>query len=307
MKKFKYLFVCLILCMMMSVGCGQDDEELASGTGIYYLNTDGTGLVKEKYKITGDSTKDTINRIFEEMQKPTDSIDYISPFPENVKVEDWTLKSTMMNIYFNVNYNNMSAASKVLLRAAIIQTMTQVEGVEYVAFHAAGQPVTDESGKEIGYQNEEDFVQNIGSTLHSYQKRDLKLYFVNSDGDKLKTEKVNVRYNSNISVEKLVVEQLIDGPSKEGLQATFPTDTKVLGISVKDGVCYVNFDEHFRTAPIAVEPRLTIYSLVNSIVETGNVTKVQILINGEANVKYQDSIDLSQPFSRDLDITEEEE
>ena len=53
--------------------------------------------------------------------------------------------------------------------------------------------------------------------------------------------------------------------------------------------------------------KLTIYSLVNSIVDGGGAMKVQILVNGETNVKYHETIELSQPFSRNLEIIKEEE
>jgi germination protein M len=166
--------------------------------------------------------------------------------------------------------------------------------------------VTDDKGVEIGYQGKEDFVQNIGTNLHSYQKGELKLYFVCSEGDKLKSKNVSVRYNSNMSIEKVIVKELLDGPSDKDLQATFPADTKVLSVSVKDSVCYVNFDEDFLKNQCMVDPNLMVYSLVNSIIEGGNVSKVQILVNGEANVKYQETIDFSQPFSRNLDVVEGE-
>ena len=107
-----------------------------------------------------------------------------------------------------------------------------------------------------------------------------------------------------MSVEKLIVEELIEGPGGNDLLATFSPKTKVLGVSVKDGICYVNFDEDFLKDTVAIDPKLTVYSLVNSIVESGNATKVQILVNGEMNIKYQEAVDLNQPFSRNLDIIE---
>ena len=110
-----------------------------------------------------------------------------------------------------------------------------------------------------------------------------------------------------MSIEKLIVEELIEGPMSSQLQKTFSEKTKILGVSVKDGICYVNFDENFLTNHVALDPNLTVYSLVNSIVQGGVATKVQILVNGETNVKYHETIDLSQPFSRDLEIIKEEE
>jgi len=306
MKRMKYIFCCMILSMLFLTGCGDDDEKIVEGTGIFYLNTDGTGLVKEKYKIKGATVEEQIDRILDEMQKETDTIDFVTPFPEGVEIEEWQLKNSMLSVYFNEKYNKLTASSEVLLRAALVQTLVQLDDIRYISFYADGKPIVDSKGEEIGYQNEDDFVQNIGSSLHSYQKGELTLYFANSDGTKLKSETVSVRYNSNMSKEKLIVEELIDGPVSAGLQATFPTNTKILGVSVKDNNCYVNLDVDFLNTPVAVDPKLTIYSLVNSIVEGGGATKVQILVNGETNVKYQESIDLSKSFSRDLDIIEEE-
>ena len=93
--------------------------------------------------------------------------------------------------------------------------------------------------------NDEYFVQNIGSTLHTYQSVDLELYFANSEGDKLVTETEHVRYNSNTLKEKLIVEELMKGPFAETHKKVIPMDTVLLGVSVKDDVCYVNFDNGF--------------------------------------------------------------
>ena len=53
-----------------------------------------------------------------------------------------------------------------------------------------------------------------------------------------------------------------------------------------------------------VSPELTVYSLVNSIVEAGDANEVQISVNGETDVKYQGVIDLSKPLSRNLELEE---
>ncbi len=88
----------------------------------------------------------------------------------------------------------------------------------------------------------------------------------------------------------------------EGNKSVIPTGTKVLSVSVRDGVCYVNFDDGFLKVADGVEPRITIYALVNSIAGGGETSQVQILVNGETNINYHETIDLSKPLSRDLDL-----
>ena len=54
-----------------------------------------------------------------------------------------------------------------------------------------------------------------------------------------------------------------------------------------------------------IQPEVTIYSIVNSIIRGGSASKVQILVNGDSNLKYQDQVDLSQPLTEREDIVED--
>ena len=304
--KILYILLCILLTAFLLAGCGKGRKPEVSGTFIYYVNSEGTGLEKEEYDIRGEGTNDEIDAILMDMRKKPESDDLKSAFPKQVKVEDWKLDKGRLDLHFGEEYAEMDTASEILLRAAVVQTLEQIAGVDYVGFYIGDAPLTDKDGNEFGYLHGDDFVKNTGSSLHSYQLANLHLYFVNKKGDRLGEEEVSVRYNSNMSVEKLVVEQLIKGPSMQEHQPALPPGTKLLGVSVKDGICYVNFDDGFLGPGYGVDPKLAVYSLVNSIVEAGNAGQVQISVNGETDVKYQEVIDLSKPLSRDLDLEEGE-
>ena len=49
---------------------------------------------------------------------------------------------------------------------------------------------------------------------------------------------------------------------------------------------------------------MTVYSIVNSLCELSNVNKVQISVKSSTNIIFRDTIDLSQPLERSLDIIE---
>ena len=243
--------------------------------------------------------------VLEEMQKEADSIDYRSAFPDHVSVTDWSLTDGRLDLTFSDSYLRMSKGEEVLLRAALVETLGQIKGVDEVGFFTGEGPLTDSDGQEIGYMSPEDFVQNTGSTLHSYQLQELKLYFAGEKGDCLEPETVSLRYNSSTSIEKLVVEQLIKGPEKEGMLAVIPPETRVLGVSVREHICYVNFDQEFLNGAPGVTPEATVYAIVNSLTESGNVSQVQISVNGESDIQYMNRIDLGKPLTRNPDLVEE--
>ena len=92
------------------------------------------------------------------------------------------------------------------------------------------------------------------------------------------------------------------GPLMEGAYPTINPSTKIISVSVKDGICYVNLGSDFLSQPNSVSAEVTIYSITNSLVELSNVNKVQISIGGETNITYREKIDLNNLFERNLDL-----
>ncbi len=149
------------------------------------------------------------------------------------------------------------------------------------------------------------FIENAGNEINAYEKVDLRLYFANEEGNLLVEENQrNVVYNSNIAMEKLVVEKLIEGPKAEGYYPTINPTTKIVSVTVKDGICYVNLSGEFLNQPYNVTSDVTIYSITNSLVELSNVNKVQISVDGETNIAYREKLSLNNVFERDLDMLE---
>jgi germination protein M len=196
----------------------------------------------------------------------------------------------------------------VLVRAAIVRTLTQIPEISYVAFTIQGEMLMDSAGNAVGPMAADTFIDNAGNEINAYEKVNLRLYFANEAGDSLVEEnRRNVVYNSNIPLEKLVVEQLIEGPMAEGGYPTINPLTKLVSVNVKDGVCYVDLSEDFLSQPYNVNSEVTIYSITNSLVELSNVNKVQISVNGETNISYRENIKLSTVFERNLDLLDTDE
>lgn len=291
MKKKIVLFLGIVLCIFC-VGCRAKRQQ-NSEMYLYSLNADGNALVQDTYPAMD---------IGELMGK----IKAHNVLPKGVEIEKYKMERLQLVLYFNDAYLEMNKSTEVLVRAALVQTMTQLSDVEFVSFYVANEPLRDNDGNLVGLMSAQDFVQNTGSSIDSYQTTELKLYFADKDGKQLKeTKKSNVRYNANTAIERLVVEQLMKGTSSSGTQSIIPKTTKLLGVSVKDGVCYVNFDSKFATDSYDLNPEVTIYAIVNSIIANANVTKVQILIEGANDAVYKNIVDLSKPLEWNVTLVKE--
>ncbi len=286
-------------------GCRKQQQVDESGYRIWYINQDETCLKYENKELQSKNEEGLLREMMEVMREtPTD--DELKPvIPEDVTLLDFDFEHNQLYLDFSPEYKKMPKVYEVLCRAAIVRTMGQIDGVEYVDFQVNGEPLTDLEGKEIGLMNEDQFIENAGEEINAYKTADLTLYFANKAGDKLVGQRVAMEYNSNISLEKLIVEQLIAGPPFEGAYPTIPSETKLLNISIKDKICYVNLDEGFLGTGYNVIESIPVYSIVNSLIENTDAQKVQISINGESNRMFRESINFDTIFEKNEGLIEQ--
>jgi germination protein M len=311
LKKFIMTVLLFLLCLMCT-SCSRQNSTAQKDTHavqVYYVNNDETAVVSEKYELTSDP-KDAdavIRELLEQMEKIPEKLEYEAPISGNVRLEKYALKDDILTLSFDAGYNNLDHTTEILDRAAMVRTLTQVTGVKYVSFLVGGEALTDESGKVVGNMSSDMFIYNAGNEINSYEKVQLTLYFTNQTGDGLIPVYRTVVYNSNISMERLVMEQLISGPNTNAAYPTLNPDTGVVSVTLRDGICYVDLDEKFEKDPYKVTAETAIYSIVNSLTDLVDVNKVQISVNGKTNIKFMDTMNLSNTYERNLEIIDKEQ
>lgn len=226
-------------------------------------------------------------------------LEYQAPFSMGFQVLNMKLEDGKMQIDVDAAYKNLPVTTQVLVRAAIVRTLTQLPEVNLVMMTVEGSQLSDNNGRTVGWMSAEQFIDNDGNEINTYELVRVRLYFAGEDGASLIAGYREKHYSTNTPRERFVVEELIAGPSGqiEGLYPSINPNTKILSIMTKDGVCYVNLDENFLTVVNNVSTDISVYSIVNSLVELSNINKVQILINGEIPSSFQTST-----FERNLDV-----
>lgn len=306
MKKKRIVLTGLILCMLLFAGCREKEATDKSRLyQIYVVNKEETRIYSNEYTAESTEPEDLTEELMQRLSLTPERLEYKAPLAGGFELLDYTLEDGQLILNFDEKYREQPVTTETLVRAAIVRTMTQIKGIDYVSFQVRNDPLTDSAGNVIGIMSADMFIDNAGNEINSLERVTLRLYFANGEGDKLVETNRKMVYNTNVSLERLVVEQVVGGPSEQVKGMAYPTinpETKINGVTVRDGTCYVNFNEAFLTQPYSVTSDAAIYSLTNSLVELPNINKVQIAINGDTGVMYRENLSLAAPFERNLDI-----
>lgn len=302
-KEAKRLLLLFVSCSLLLAGCTRREEAgKSSQIDCYYLNKEATKLVSEPVELSATETLDQINEIFDHMTAMPSDVNKKAAVSGEFEILAISYDGSKVAIEVNEKYRALSPSSEILTRAAIVRNLTQLDGVDYVTMNIQGDPLTDRSGNPIGPMEASMFIDNTGNEINAYEKTTLKLFFANEKGDRLIEASRTVVYNTNISLEKLVVEQLIKGPNSRLIYPVMNPETKVNSVTVKDGICYVNLGEGFLTQTTNVSTEATIYAITNSLVELPNINKVQISVEGNTDLNYRETVPLSTIFERNYEI-----
>jgi len=295
------LFMFIAMTVLLTACQKEDEYEGKNRYSIYYLNREETKIAEFAYYTETEEPIKVLGELLAILSQTPQNVNYNETI-RNFLVTAYSINEDVIQISVDENYRDMSATTEVLTRAAIVRTLTQISGVNYVNMKIGESDLTDSLGGIIGSMTADQFVDNAGNEINTYENVELTLYFASENGKYLIKALRPVEYNSNISLERLVIEKLIGGPSGESLYPTVNPNTKILSVTVKDNICYLNLSEEFLIQQSGVTPEVAIYSVVNTLIELENVNKVQISVEGNNSVVFRDTFELTTLFERNLDI-----
>lgn len=294
----------LFVISLTAVSCKKENQTSneEGAVTVYYINREETKNVGVHYVPSETEALDRITELLEELKKQPEAGNLRATIPDNMRINNVVFFEEQVTIDFDPTYKKMSPTTELLFRAAVVRTLTQLDEVKFVQFLVDGEPLLNSSEELVGLMSGDMFFDNADSEISTNENANLILYFANEDGTKLIPVERSVEYNSNVPIEKVVVEQILAGPVGNDSYPTIADDVKILNVSVTDGVCYVNLDSGFLVQAYNVNSDVVVYSLVNSLTNLKHVNKVQILVDGKSDIFYRESIDLSLPLIRNLDL-----
>ena len=313
-KKYNIVLTLVVLMLLLSA-CAKKTEEVVAppdNNFVYYLSADQTRiepvlLAGTEYDLTGLATDKACEKAIAALSTTPNDEQLINILGSLVTLNSYKLDNGLLLLDFSAEYSLLSKTNEILFRASLVRTLDMIDGVDSVTITVDGEELLDSAGNPITAMVADAFIDNSGDEMNAYEETLITLYFATEDGKMLSKESREVVYSSNISTEKLVLEELIKGPQDSGLSATIASDRKVNSVMTKDGICYVNLSDPSIDSLSLFgnsSEEISVYSIVNTLCELPNINKVQISIDGISDRLFRDSIRIDQPFERNLDIIE---
>ncbi len=288
-----------VVCVLAFAACGKEETGGENSIQVYYINNAGTKVEMHPHVMTSQTGEEQLEELLECLSANPDKLEYRAPLSLGFQILGKNLENERIQIDVDKAYKELPAITEVLVRAAITRTLTQLPDISYVSITVEGEQLFDSMDNQVGWMSADQFIDNDGNEINTYELAKIKLYFADESGTSLIAANREKHYSTNTPMERFVVEELIAGPTGqvEGLYPSINPSTKIVNVMTKDGICYVNLDESFLTVVNNVSTDLSIYAIVNSLVELSNINRVQILINGEVPASFS-----AASYERNLDI-----
>lgn len=105
-------------------------------------------------------------------------------------------------------------------------------------------------------------------------------------------------------IAKAALSQLVDRPvvredlSVIGLLPVLPAGTEILGMTIEDGLCKVDFNKNLLSYDSEVEEKAIVQSIVYTLTEFETIDQVQILVEGKIKDKLTYGTKIREPLER---------
>ena len=109
---------------------------------IYYVNNEETKIVEREYVSVTTDGELLLEELLEQLAHISEKMEYETLLGKEISVEGYTLENGLLTLDFDESYKNLRGTREILVRASIVRTLTQIPGVERMAFTVMGEQLT---------------------------------------------------------------------------------------------------------------------------------------------------------------------
>lgn len=305
MKRSLVLVLSIVLVLAFALsGCSLVKQQAATNENVdlFYALKGNVGLDKEQKTITYKSEDEKYSKTLQEWVKgPVDTAKFEQSLQAGVKVLGITKEQDKLTVNLNKEFGTFSGVMhESATIASLVNTMVQFPEINSVRIQVEGADLVAPSGNPYGYLSEIKFDPNASGVLGN---KEVTLYFGDDQAMYVIPEKRNINIEENAGKDRLIkvlVEELIKGPTTEGLSPTIPEEARVNSVTVTGERTTIDFSEEMITKHWggAAGEDMTLSSIANTVTEVEGIKEVVLTVNGKPLLIEHAVIDSNNPLTR---------
>lgn len=295
----------LVVILLLIQGCSAkpvEPQKQKQQVKLYFADKNNEDFLIEEREIQYIGEEDKYKITLEQLIKGPENQTALSNIQKDTNVYGTIRQKGDLIVNLSQEFNQFGGSvAEILGVGAIVNTMTQFDGIERVKILVEGEELIGPSGQPRGFM--EPFIKepqgpnNIKVTL----------YFANDQATAVRGESrtVSIPYQAKTEDSiRQVIEELIKGPTDKHLYKTIPAEAKVLSVEIKEQTAFVDFSKEIEAKHWggAAGEAMTINSLVNTITEFKEVQKVMLTVEGQPmNIEH---MIIEEPMKRNESMIE---
>lgn len=304
----KNIWMLMVMAFLLSA-CVADEGPItetieSDQLNIYLVNSTSDTLVEVSVEVDTTSLASQLADVLKKLRFGDEEEGLFPTLPETDVVESIELGGSKVIVHVTDKFIAMDEVDLLICRSSLIKSITAINGIDSLEFYIEGLPLKDEEGKVYGAFYQDDVVTHSNTANTMAQEQSVTLYYPDSQGEYLVKVTKTISLTAGEALEGSLIEELMIRPPVSDVELPIPEGTIVKNIQVTDGICYVDFNEAFRSNHYggSTGEQMTVYSIVNTLTELPNVSRVQFLIEGEKIISYKGHLDFSQLFEFNIEL-----
>ncbi|MDE6128097.1 MAG: GerMN domain-containing protein, partial [Lachnospiraceae bacterium] len=174
MNKKRY-YILLLIVVLFAAACGsRGGMDRSRMLKVYYINNSETSVEMHEHEMTAEDAEGQLAELLEQLGTMPPKLEYKAPLQMGFTLLSAYIDGEKLYLDVSEEYRGLNATTEILVRAALVRTMSQVEGIKYVAITVEGGQLHDSLGNVVGLMSAEQFIDNAGNEINAYDKERLR-------------------------------------------------------------------------------------------------------------------------------------
>ena len=166
----RIMAVLLLTCLLALGACNSEQVDQSRIYSVYYVSNSETKIEMHEHYMEAEDLESQVTELLNALATTPAKLEYKAPLSMGFQVQSVEVNMGKVHLDMTENYSSLSTTTEVLVRAAIVRTLTQLSQINFVSITVNGNPLLDSLGNIVSAMNRDQFVENDGNAINTYEE-----------------------------------------------------------------------------------------------------------------------------------------